>query len=94
MITTMGYEFLEAFDGEEDLKLANAAQPNLILLDIKLPDMNGYDVFQRLKNKPQLKAIPVIARTADINSPYDCLKAGFDSYLNKPVSKSAIMKSI
>lgn len=55
-----GFETIEAFDGEEGLEKAKAEKPNLILLDLLLPGINGYEVLSRLKKDPDLELIPVI----------------------------------
>lgn len=55
-----GFEIIEAFDGEEGLEKAKAEKPNLILLDLLLPGINGYEVLSRLKKDPDLELIPVI----------------------------------
>lgn len=77
---------IEAVDGETAISLAHLSQPDLILLDILLPDLNGKEVIRRLKQHPDTRAIPIIALTAlalaqDRRS---ILAAGGDDYLSKP----------
>ena len=88
VLSMQGYEFLEAADGEEGLKVARTRQPNLILMDISLPVLDGFEATRRIKQDPDLQHIPVIAVTAHAR-PADeqrALDAGCDGYLSKPYS--------
>lgn len=58
-----GYKMISAMDGEEGLKLAGAEKPDLILLDLILPKINGFDTLEQLKSNPALRDIPVIVLT-------------------------------
>lgn len=81
-----GYEILEASDGREALRLATENQPNLILLDIMMPFMNGYEVCQKLRERPELKDTPIVLLTAKAQN-YEIaqgLEAGATDYLIKP----------
>ena len=87
---------LSAMDGEYGLELANEYLPELILLDIKLPKMNGYEVLEKLKLNPETKNIPTIAFTADA-MPNDIergLKAGFNDYITKPIVLTLFVESV
>ena len=67
LLTTLsdtGYKILTAKDGEEALKIAREEKPDLILLDIMMPKMNGYDVCKKIKTSPETKSIKVIMLTA------------------------------
>ena len=88
VLSMQGYEFLEAADGEEGLQVARTRQPNLILMDISLPVLDGFEATRRIKQDPALQHIPVIAVTAHAR-PADeqrALDAGCDGYLSKPYS--------
>ncbi len=77
---------ITATDGKTALSLAQLHQPNLILLDILLPDLNGVEVLHRLRKNPQTQCIPVIAVTA-LAKEEDCdriMAAGCDGYITKP----------
>ena len=65
-LATSGYDVLVADNGEEGLKLAERESPDLILLDLRLPGMSGWDVLMILKNKRKLQKIPVIIMTATV----------------------------
>jgi len=80
-----GYDMISALDGESGLKLAQTQNPDLILLDIVLPKLNGFDVLKRLKRDPKTKEIPVIIltnleRMSDIDI---ALELGATTYLVK-----------
>lgn len=77
----------EAEAGNEGLRLALEQKPDIIFLDLSLPDISGYDVLRRLRGNPATAGIPVIAVSGD-SLPEDVergLKAGFSGYLTKPV---------
>ena len=82
-----GYEVILAVDGQDGLKKAAEMLPDLILLDLSLPEMDGWEVLQRLKSDPGLKHIPVVALTAHalVTDRNRALEAGFDDYDIKPV---------
>jgi len=87
---------LTAVNGQAGLEMAHHACPDVILLDINLPGINGYEVLKRLRADPATKAIPVIAVSANA-MPLDIqkgLKAGFMRYLTKPIDVDAFMESI
>lgn len=91
-----GYEVLEAEDGATGLALTEREHPDLILMDINLPDIDGLEVTRRIKAQANLAPIPIIALTA--NAMYGdeerCLAAGCDGYIAKPVSKEKLVTSI
>ena len=82
-----GYRTIEAVDGEEALERAKAENPDLILLDLYIPKMNGYEVTRRLKGDHGLQHIPIIALTAHAmkGSREEALAAGCDGYITKPI---------
>ncbi|MBD2105427.1 response regulator [Nodosilinea sp. FACHB-13] len=82
-----GHKVLQAETGPEGLKLAAIARPDLILLDIQLPGMDGHAVARALKSDPQLKLIPIVAVTsyAMVGDREKCLAAGAEGYIEKPI---------
>lgn len=89
MLESLGYGMIEASDGETGLALAAAQRPQMVLLDMDLPDMDGWAVARHIKNDPRIRHLPVVALTGNA-SPSDrerCLLAGCDGYLSKPVSR-------
>ena len=85
-----------AMTAEEGLQLAQRQQPDLILMDINLPDMDGLEATRRLKQDPQTAAIPVIALTADA-MPQQIEKAdniGFAAYITKPLDVTSFLQTL
>src|SRR5438309_4705786 len=91
-----GYEILTAADGEEALALAREKQPDLILLDVMMPKMDGVEVCRRLKSDASLPFMPVITVTAKADSKdvVAGLEAGGDEYLAKPVDQAALVARV
>ena len=91
-----GYRVLMAADGEEALAVARAEQPDLILLDVMMPKVNGLDVCRRLKADASLPFMPVILVTArgDTQDIVAGLEAGADEYLTKPVDQTALLARV
>jgi len=91
-----GYELLAATDGEEALAVARARQPDLILLDIMMPKMDGIEVCRHLKADPSLPFVPIIMVTAKADSKdiVAGLEAGADEYLTKPVDQAALVARV
>ena len=91
------YEIVEAFDGKQALEKAKKEPPNLIILDIMMPEIDGYTVNQKLKEDEKTKDIPVIIITGKGHVRQffeDKKKAKIDGYLEKPFSLKMLVKSI
>lgn len=84
-----GYEILMANDGQETIDAVGVNQPDLILLDIMMPRMSGYEVCEQLKANPELRDIPVLMVTAlnEMGDIEKAVKAGCDDFLTKPVNQ-------
>jgi len=91
-----GLETIRARCGQEALDLATRTRPEMILLDIQLPDMPGTDVLRRLKEQEATRAIPVIAVTsyAMAGDRQRLLAAGGDGYIEKPIDPATFMEQI
>ena len=91
-----GHDVLLAESGRHGLELARAARPDLVLLDIQLPELSGLEVIKILKGHPSLKSTPVIAVTAFAMNEERrrIMSAGFDAYLSKPISVGPFMETI
>jgi two-component system cell cycle response regulator DivK len=87
---------IEAVTGEEGVALAAARRPDLILMDIQLPGLDGYEATRRIKGDPALRAIPVIAVTSYALSGDDrkAFEAGCDAYVTKPFSPRQLLATI
>ncbi len=86
LLTNAGHRVLTAIDAEAGLALARAEGPDLILMDIQLPGLDGYEATRRIKANPALRAIPIIAVTSYALSGDDvkAFEAGCDAYVTKP----------
>ncbi len=95
-LSVHGYEILTATDGEEALAVATAQHPDLILLDIMMPKIDGIDVCRRLKADTSLPFMPIILVTAKADSKDVVvgLEAGADEYLTKPVDQAALVARV
>jgi two-component system, cell cycle response regulator DivK len=82
-----GYEVEEADDGNSGLRKAAESPPDLILMDINLPEIDGYEVTARLKQLPNMIGVPIIAVTANVmkGDREKTLAAGCDGYIQKPI---------
>ena len=96
MLRIGGYDMLEASDGSTGLEMAESERPDLILMDINLPDIDGIEATSRLKASQDLKHIPVIALTANamFGDKERFLDAGCDGYIAKPVTKNELLNTI
>ena len=86
VLRVAGLRTLEAGSGAEALALAFEHQPDVILMDIRLPDMDGTDAARRLKDDARTADIPVVALTSLSTNGESFREAGFDGYLEKPIS--------
>src|SRR5437879_2578601 len=95
-LDTQGYELLQAADGEEALAAATQHLPDLILLDVMMPKIDGMEVCRRLKGDPQLPFMPIILVTAKAASAdvVAGLEAGADEYLTKPIDQMALVARV
>ncbi len=82
-----GYTVVEADTGKQGLASAETLQPDLILIDINLPEMDGYEVTRRLKQLEHLREVPIVAMTANVmrGDREKTLAAGCDGYIQKPI---------
>jgi two-component system cell cycle response regulator DivK len=91
-----GYQTLEAVTGEEGVKLAKEKKPDLVLMDIQLPGINGIEAFRQIRGDPATRAIPVVALTASV-TPTDrsaITAAGFDAFLGKPINLKEFLETV
>jgi CheY-like chemotaxis protein len=96
LLELRGYTVLEACDGQEALRLIEQTQPELMLLDIGMPGMDGFAVVRRIRENPRLAQLPVVAVTAYAmrGDQERILSAGFDGYLSKPINPSSLIKEL
>ena len=96
LLTSCGYDIVEAATGADGVQLAIAQRPDLILMDIDLPDIDGYEATRRLKADPALRSIPVVAVTSYALSGDEAraMAAGCEAYVAKPFSPRALLAKV
>lgn len=96
LLSTRDYEVIWARDGQEGIDKAEQSGPDLILLDIQLPVMDGYEVASRLRSKPELTGIPIVAVTsyAMASNSDKALSAGCNGYIEKPIDPDTFLAQI
>jgi two-component system, cell cycle response regulator DivK len=96
VLQVKGYRTLEATTGGEAIELASTHAPDLVLMDIRLPDFDGVETLGRLHADERTASIPVLALTAQAmdGDRERCLAAGFDGYLSKPVNVLELLDTV
>ncbi len=96
LLTSVGYEIIEAVTGPEGVTAAETHRPDLILMDIQLPGLDGYEVTRRIRANPALRHIPIIAVTSYALSGDDvkAFEAGCNDYVTKPYSPRVLLAKI
>jgi two-component system cell cycle response regulator DivK len=91
-----GYSVAEAMDGPGGLEVAAQVQPDLILLDINLPEIDGYDLARRFREMPGLQKVPILAVTANVmkGDRERTLEAGCDGYVQKPIDVDRLPQQV
>jgi two-component system, cell cycle response regulator DivK len=90
------YSLLEAIDGKDALKVLKTAHPDLILMDINMPDMDGYTLTATIKALPGFERVPILALTANVmrGDKEKTLEAGCDGYIQKPLDIDQLTREI
>jgi len=96
LLTSVGYQLVEAVTGEEGVAMAEMHRPDLILMDIELPGLDGYEATRLIKANPALCQIPIIVVTSYALSGDDikAQEAGCDAYMAKPFSPRALLAKV
>jgi len=95
LLTAAGYQVNEARNGQECLTQALAQPPDLIMIDLSMPVLDGWEVFRQLKTNGSTARIPCVAVTAFGDSDrYRALETGFDAYLSKPFRGAELLKTV
>jgi two-component system cell cycle response regulator DivK len=91
-----GYEVLEATDGAEGIQMAKSEHPDLILMDMNLPEVDGYELTETIKADPDLSDIPVVAMTANVmqGDREKALQAGCVGYIPKPIDVDSLPEQV
>ncbi|MGD9158499.1 MAG: response regulator [Desulfobacteraceae bacterium] len=90
------FKVLKAMDGKEGIDLACREKPDLVLLDIQLPRMDGYEVARRLRQTEEMKSVPIIAVTsyAMVGDREKAIEAGCTGYIEKPINPSTFIDEV
>lgn len=96
MLYSAGYSVIEAQDGMTGYNMIMEQRPDLVLIDVNLPDIDGLEVTARIKALPEYAAIPILALTANAmhGDRERCLEAGCNGYIPKPVTKNELLTSV
>jgi two-component system cell cycle response regulator DivK len=96
LLTSLGYELIEAVDGAQGVAMAQSHRPDLILMDIQLPEMDGYEATRQIRAVSELKTVPIIAVTSYALSGDEAKArdAGCDGYVAKPFSPRELLAKI
>lgn len=95
LLTHAGYTMLEATNGQDGIKIAEREKPDLILMDMNLPDIDGIEATRRLKARPELSHIPVIALTANaMHGDRERFMGCCDGYIAKPIARNELFDTI
>jgi two-component system cell cycle response regulator DivK len=96
LLTSAGYELIEAVTGEEGVSLAERERPDLILMDVQLPGIDGHEATRQIKANPALRSIPILVVTSYALSGDDvkAREAGADDYVTKPFSPRALLAKV
>jgi two-component system, cell cycle response regulator DivK len=96
LLSSVGYELIEAMDGAEGVALAESQHPDLILMDMQLPVMDGYEATRRIRSIPELARVPIIAVTSYALSGDEAKtrEAGCDGYVAKPFSPRELLAMV
>ena len=96
ILSSAGYALIEAIDGEEGVKLARSERPDLILMDIQLPMLDGYEATRQIRAIDELKSVPIIAVTSYALSGDEARarSAGCDTHVAKPFSPRELLAKV
>lgn len=96
LLENSGYEIIEAVNGLDGVRAAESLPPDLILMDVQLPGIDGYEATRRIKANPDLKGIPIIIVTSYALSGDDlkAFEAGCDAYVSKPFSPRNLLAKV
>jgi two-component system cell cycle response regulator DivK len=96
ILNAKGYQTVEALTGEDGVKLAKEKKPDLVLMDIQLPGINGIEAFKQIRGDKATARIPVVALTASV-TPTDrseITAAGFDAFIGKPINLKEFVETV
>ncbi len=96
LLDPLGFELIEAKDGQDGVTKAQSFLPHLIITDLLMPNLDGYGLFKQLRKLPEVQSVPVIASSAHLSG-FDrqaCLEMGFSSFLAKPIQAQELIEQL
>jgi len=96
VLSSLDYEVVQALDGEQGLVMAQQNKPNLILMDLSLPRMDGWTATRELRKLPDFQSLPIIALTAHamVGDREKALQAGCTDYISKPINLQELARKL
>ena len=96
LVEYAGHDSILAVNGKEAVEMADSQMPDLILMDIMMPEMNGFEATRLIRENPKTRSIPIIAVTAmsSAKDREECLKCGCSDYMSKPFTPSQLAATI
>ena len=96
VLQSRGYATLEAVTGEDGVRIAIEKKPDLVLMDIQLPGINGIEALRRVREAPDCARIPIVAFTASVMSTdrSQITEAGFDGFIGKPINLKEFLETV
>jgi CheY-like chemotaxis protein len=96
ILTSVGYEVSQAMDGQEAVDMLSVERPDLVLLDLQMPRLDGRQTLQKIRQNPELDYLPVIACTASAmqGDREELMRFGFSGYISKPITIPDLLKSL
>src|SRR5262245_33647803 len=95
VLNTAGYEVHEARNGAECVKIARQQRPDLVMVDLSMPELDGWGVFRELKSDPATAEIPCVAVTAHVESDRQrVLQSGFNAFVSKPFRAEELLSTV
>ncbi len=96
ILAAEGYEVIEAENAQDVLTVLERFRPDLILVDLHLPGVDGFTIVRQLRQRAELQDVPIVALTADVlrDTPMKCYQVGCDGYIPKPIDVDSFPKVI
>ena len=94
LLEAFGFHVVPAVNGREAVELARTRSPDLILMDIMMPELDGFEATRRLRTLPETREIPIITLTAMDGARDLALDAGADDFLPKPINSGALLRKV
>ncbi|MDX1673908.1 MAG: response regulator [Longimicrobiales bacterium] len=94
LLEAFGFEVIEAANGAEAIELARERPPDLVLMDIMMPEVDGFEATRKLRDFPETRDIPIITLTAMEGAESEAIEAGADDFLAKPINSGQLLEKV